>query len=69
MCVPRVGFWDSKYVDEIFHSDWTKIMGQGLLQAWPFGYYIIKVFLRGGEKQSCKKREAWKGCLEKLAFK
>jgi hypothetical protein len=31
--LPRIlGF---QILDEIFHSDWMKIMGQGLLQLWP----------------------------------
>jgi hypothetical protein len=31
-CVPRV----SKYVDEIFHFDWMKIMGQGFVTSMAF---------------------------------
>jgi hypothetical protein len=59
--------------DEIFHWDWMKIMGQGLLlQAWPFGYSICVGVSERWRKAAVQKRErhgngAPKGCLEKLA--
>ncbi len=54
--------------DEIFHWDWMKIMGQGLLlQAWPFGYSNYVGVSERWRKAAVQKREAWKlGALRNL---
>jgi hypothetical protein len=65
MCVPRVGLWDSKYVDEIFHSDWMKIIGQGFVTSmafWLFHYIDVSERWRKAVVQKDRERERHGNC-------